>query len=99
MSLLEALPHVSTKAFDPGVPDDLLLGPAVHRVASALEACHGADALVIMTAWPEFKTIDLSQVASALRHPVLIDPWGMADRASAERLGFEYVRLGTGQRN
>jgi UDPglucose 6-dehydrogenase len=99
LSLLEALPQLCVQAFDPGVPDNIALGPAVRRVASPLEACAGADALVIMTAWPEFHDIDLSDVVAALRHRVLIDPWGIADYASANRLGFEYVRLGTRARS
>ena len=98
LSLLEALPRLPVQAFNPGVPDNIALGPAVRRVGSPLEACAGADALVIMTAWPEFHDIDLSNVIAMLRHPVLIDPWGIADHASADRLGFEYVRLGTGVR-
>jgi UDPglucose 6-dehydrogenase len=97
LSLLEALPQLPVSAFDPAVPDNLALGPAVRRVASPLDACPGADALVIMTAWPEFRDIDLADVIAKLRHPVLIDPWGVADRAKADRLGFEYVRIGTGR--
>jgi UDPglucose 6-dehydrogenase len=96
IALLDALPQLSVQAFDPGVPDDISLRPAARRVASALEACKGADALVVMTAWPEFRNVDLSDVAGALRHRLLIDPWGVTDRAAADRLGFEYVRLGTG---
>jgi UDPglucose 6-dehydrogenase len=96
LALLAALPQLSVQAFDPGVPDNIPLGPAVRRVASPLEACGGADALVIMTAWPAFHDIDLSEVKAMLRHPILIDPWGIADYASADHLGFEYVRLGTG---
>lgn len=97
LSLLEALPQISVQAFDPGVPDNIALGPAVRRVASPLEACAGADALVIMTAWPEFRDVDLADVKAALHHPMLIDPWGVADYVSADRLGFDYVRLGTGR--
>jgi UDPglucose 6-dehydrogenase len=98
LSLIEALPDVPVKAFDPGVPDDLQLPARVHRVDAPLEVCHDADALVIMTAWPEFKAVDLRQIQKSLRHLVLIDPWGIADRVTAEQLGFEYVRLGSGPR-
>jgi hypothetical protein len=51
-----------------------------------------------MTAWPQFRDVALADVVTKLRQRVLIDPWGMADDANASRLGFEYVRIGTGSR-
>lgn len=96
LSLLEAVPGMQVRAYDPAVSRENAVGPDVRRVTSPLEACAAADALVIMTAWPEFKTVDLGAVRTALRQPILIDPWGVVDRAAADRLGFEHARLGMG---
>lgn len=96
LSLLKAVPGVPVRAYDPAVPQHEVFSPNVHRVTSPLEACVEADALVIMTAWPEFRNVDLGEVRTSLRHPVVIDPWGVTDQTTAERLGFEYARLGTG---
>jgi UDPglucose 6-dehydrogenase len=98
LSLLEALPGIRVRAYDPAVPQTAVAGCDVCRVASPLDACTAADALVIMTAWPEFGSVDWGHVRRALRRPVLVDPWGMADRASVDQLGFQYTRLGTGAR-
>ncbi len=96
LALLETVSGMDVRAFDPAVPADVTLGPGVRRAASPVEACIGADALLVMTAWPEFKAVDLERVRSSLRGPVLIDPWGMLDQVSVDRLGFDYARLGTG---
>lgn len=94
--LLDTLRDVPVLAYDPAVPDTVALGPSARRAATAVEACVGADALVIMTPWSEFTTVDWTAVASAMRRRVLVDPWGVADLEATRRLGFEYTRLGTG---
>jgi len=95
LALLDAIQGVRVRAYDPGVPRDAALPACVHRVSSPLDACAGADALVIMTAWPDFRTIDPHAVRAALRGTTVIDPWGVMDQASAGRAGFDYARLGT----
>ena len=95
--LLEKLTSFDVAAYDPAavLPDGVL--PHVHRSSSPLDACQDRDALVVMTAWPEFADIDLSALSKALRGRVVIDPLGLiaSDRAQAE--GLRYFRLGTGR--
>lgn len=62
LSLIDALQRFSLRIFDPYVfwGDE---GPGKAVCAkSALDACDGVDALVVMTPWPEFATVDLSSV-------------------------------------
>jgi UDPglucose 6-dehydrogenase len=56
----------------------------------------GADALVLVTDWPEFKELDFDRIKSLMRKPVLVDARNMFyDRALAGK-GFLYTGVGTG---
>jgi UDPglucose 6-dehydrogenase len=96
LALLDALPGLTVRAFDPAVSNGFSTRAEVERVDSAIDACRGADALVVMTPWPEFKAADFAAVRKSLRRPVLIDPYGVADASAVSALGFDYARLGTG---
>ncbi len=57
-----------------------------------------ADALVLVTEWPEFKTIDLKEIANRMSHPVMIDGRNLFDPETARRAGFDYAGIGRGGR-
>jgi UDPglucose 6-dehydrogenase len=62
------------RAHDPAVsvlPDDL---SAVVLRASAMEAAVGADALVLATAWPDYKRLPAAELTAAMREKLIIDP-------------------------
>jgi len=61
---------------------------------SALAAVEGADAVVVMTPWPEFGGIDVGGIAERMAGTVLIDPYGLLDRRAAEACGLDYFTLG-----
>jgi UDPglucose 6-dehydrogenase len=66
---------VTVRAFDPAVRE--LPTPdreAVELVQHALAAVRGADALVIMTPWPDFHEIAADELVEAMRHAIVIDP-------------------------
>lgn len=87
------------KAFDPVAMNAAkpLLPPAVEYCQNAYEACAGADALLVVTEWREFKFLNLERVKGSMKHPVIFDGRSMYDPARKERLGFEYYRLGKGK--
>lgn len=62
--------------------------------ANATQALTEADAVVILTEWPEFKELDLGQLKKLLSHPIIIDLRNMLDGAKAVELGFKYVSVG-----
>ena len=96
--LISRLRDVSVTAYDPAARLQPASTPAWLRIAaSPLDACRGADGLIVMTPWPEFATIDLAQVADVLRGRVLVDPFGVLDVGRAAHLGFVHHRLGTGR--
>jgi UDPglucose 6-dehydrogenase len=58
------------------------------------ETMEGADALVIVTEWDEFRALDLAKVAAALREPVLVDLRNIYPSREAEAAGLRYTGVG-----
>ncbi len=52
------------------------------------------DALVLVTEWPEFRQLDLTALASAMAHPVLVDGRNLFDPETARKAGFDYAGIG-----
>lgn len=57
-------------------------------------ALQGADALVIVTEWKEFKSPDFDTIKSALKQPVVFDGRNLYDPAFMHAMGIEYVGIG-----
>ncbi|CAM3452183.1 UDP-glucose/GDP-mannose dehydrogenase family protein [Kibdelosporangium persicum] len=53
-----------------------------------------ADALVILTEWPEFRTLDWPKLASVVRNPVVVDTRNLLDKDTLRRAGFTWTGLG-----
>jgi UDPglucose 6-dehydrogenase len=68
-----------------------------QMASSALEAATGADALLLLTEWAEFSTLDWSAVASVMRRPAwLFDARSTADASAARAAGLNVWRVGEG---
>ena len=85
------------QAYDPGIveypagADDVIRG--LLR-PSAVEAAAGADALAILTDWPEFATVPLADVRDVMTGRVIFDGRNVLSRATAEAEGFAYIGVG-----
>jgi UDPglucose 6-dehydrogenase len=64
--------------------------------ADAYEVADNADALVIFTDWNEFKSLDMLQIRSMMRRPVLIDGRNIYEPREMANLGFTYRGIGRG---
>lgn len=95
LSLLEALQPYSVRAYDPQAMLDRPDWTHVRQVATALDVCQGADALVIMTPWSEFSSIDVARIREHLAGRLIIDPHGVLPASHCEALGLRHVRLGS----
>jgi UDPglucose 6-dehydrogenase len=62
--------------------------------ASAFRAAEGADALLILTEWKEFRSPDLEKLRSLLRQPVVFDGRNILDPAAVREAGLEYTCIG-----
>jgi UDPglucose 6-dehydrogenase len=60
------------------------------------EACEGADGLVLVTEWNEFRNPDFERIRSLLRRPVIFDGRNIYDRERLGQLGFTYFGVGRG---
>lgn len=59
-----------------------------------MQALDGADALVIVTEWKEFRSPDFERIRAVLRHPVVVDGRNMYDPSVMKRAGLEYYGIG-----
>jgi UDPglucose 6-dehydrogenase len=85
-------------AFDPVAADragELLT--AVEMAPSALAALEGADAVVIVTEWPEFAELDWAEAAARMARPLVVDGRNFLDPAVLKAAGFEYEGIGKPQ--
>ena len=88
----------SVAAFDPAAMGHARgLLPDIEFAKEAHAAVKGADALVIVTEWDEFRALDLDRIAKGMRGRVIVDLRNVYDRSEAEEVGFEYYGLGRGR--
>jgi UDPglucose 6-dehydrogenase len=92
--LMQRGAHV--KAYDPiAMPDaQQELTGNVRYCDSAYSVAEGADALVLSTGWPEFRTLDYDRIRRVIRRPVFVDTKNLLDGARMKALGFEYLGVG-----
>jgi UDPglucose 6-dehydrogenase len=95
LALADALAPFRKSAFDPQVKSLPRPIPHLSIAASALEACRGADALLVMTPWSEFSTVAPGDVRRELKGDVVIDPFGVLDSRAWRDAGFSHHVLGS----
>ncbi|UCE86485.1 MAG: UDP-glucose/GDP-mannose dehydrogenase family protein, partial [Deltaproteobacteria bacterium] len=83
------------RAYDPAaMPHAARLLPEVKLCENAYDACTGADALVILTEWNQFRMLDLDRVRSLLARPIVVDLRNVYEPGSMRAAGFEYHCVG-----
>lgn len=92
IQLLAHLRDYAVAVHDPVVPASVV--PFAHPSASAMDCVQDADVVVLATPWPEYRTLDLERLASAMRGRLMLDPYRLLDGPRAARLGFTYHTLG-----
>lgn len=83
-------------AYDPvAIPDARVeLNGTVKYCDSAYAVAEGADAVVVSTAWPEFRALDFERIKRSVKTPVIIDTKNMLDAPRMRHMGFQYVGVG-----
>ena len=69
-------------------------GDQIKLVDNAYDAIEGADAVLVLTEWNEFKQIDLEKVKSLVKTPLLFDGRNIYDPEKMKQMGFTYVGVG-----
>ena len=68
--------------------------PWLETADSPYKAVEGADAMLLVTEWNEFKELDFERVKKVMNNPLVIDGRNIYDRKQLEELGFEYEGIG-----
>ena len=83
------------RAFDPVAMEVAKkIMPDITYCQNPYEACEGADAMILVTEWREFKLLNLEKIRTILKQPVIFDGRNFYDPVRKKRLGFEYFGLG-----
>lgn len=87
--LLEALQEYKVTAYDPATKE---LDLKCKLAPGAMPAAEGADVLIVMTPWKEFKDVSIKEVISYMRGKIIIDPYAIfSDQDTSD---LEYITLG-----
>jgi UDPglucose 6-dehydrogenase len=95
----------NVRAYDPVASENaqrsLLPAPGgaketVQLCNNAYHAADGADALILVTEWNEFKQLDMVRIAAAMKQKIFIDGRNIYDPAQMTQLGFKYRGMGRG---
>ena len=78
-------------AYDPAIRAEI---EGIPVAEDAIKATEGADLLVVLTEWDEFKWVDLDAVAAIMGSARIVDARNLLDRSRAQQAGFEYQGIG-----
>ncbi|MDE3104138.1 MAG: UDP-glucose/GDP-mannose dehydrogenase family protein [Acidobacteriota bacterium] len=88
----------SVTAYDPAAikrtQQHLPASDQLRYAEDAYAAAEDADALIVLTDWAEFATLDLTRLNNALRYPIVIDGRNLYDPAKMAEHGFTYLSIG-----
>ncbi len=92
--LLDAGATVS--AYDPVAMKEAkhMVGDKITYAETEFDALNGADALLIVTEWSEFKVPDFKEMKAKLKNNLIFDGRNIFDKEEMDRLGFEYHCIG-----
>ncbi len=74
---IKALPMCDIRAHDPAVQPQQISFANLEICADPMEALKDADALLIMTPWPDYKNRDLSGILKRMKGKIVVDPYGL----------------------
>lgn len=83
------------KAFDPEAMEEAAkLMEGLNYAENAYEAVDGADAMVILTEWDQFRALDLDRVKESLKSDIVVDLRNIYSPEDMAKRGFEYTSIG-----
>ncbi|HEY4653872.1 MAG TPA: UDP-glucose/GDP-mannose dehydrogenase family protein [Cyclobacteriaceae bacterium] len=84
------------KAHDPEAAENVkrIIGDRIEYARDPYEAAAGADAILIATEWPEFRTPDFDRLSTLLKNKVIFDGRNLYDLSLMRDLGYSYFSIG-----
>ncbi|MGO8670151.1 MAG: UDP-glucose dehydrogenase family protein [Capsulimonadaceae bacterium] len=94
--IADLLAHDATvKAYDPiAIENTRQIFPHITYCANAYEVAAGADALVVVTEWNEFKLLNFERLGGIMARRLILDGRNLYDTEHLRRMGFEYYSVG-----
>jgi UDPglucose 6-dehydrogenase len=88
----------SIVAYDPAAmqraQQELPAGPTLQYAQDAYAAAHDVDALLVLTDWAEFASLDLKRLYTSMRYPIVVDGRNLFDPKTMQQHGFTYISIG-----
>lgn len=98
ITIIEALLSrgAQVRAYDPKATEEAkrILGDKIFYANSSYEALSGADALILVTEWNEFRRPDFERIKNSLKIPVIFDGRNQYDPKRMRERGFDYICIG-----
>jgi UDPglucose 6-dehydrogenase len=94
LATIAALPDANLVLHDPVVNASVVQHKKATAAADALAALDGADALMILTPWPQYRAIAPAAIAAAMRGRVVLDPYAVLDVDAARAASLHHYTLG-----
>ncbi len=83
------------QAYDPVAMEKAkTIMPEIKYCQNPYEVARGADAIILITEWKEFRSLDLKRLRELMRQPVFLDGRNVFESESMEKLGFIYSGVG-----
>lgn len=98
VALIRELHAYRLQVFDPAARPAAQWHRHVAASENALAACIGADALVIMTPWPQFRALAPRDIAERMSGKTVIDPYRVLDGPAVAAAGLDHIVLGASLR-
>jgi UDPglucose 6-dehydrogenase len=94
LATISQLDETRIRAHDPVVPASAAGATNVEEFKDPLAAAKGADALMILTPWPDYRRVAPAEIAKALSGNIVLDPYAVLDASTAGKAGLSYYTLG-----
>jgi UDPglucose 6-dehydrogenase len=98
LATISQLNDARVRAHDPVVPTSAFAAANVEGFSDPLVAAKGAEALMILTPWPEYRRVAPAEIAKALSGNIILDPYSVLDASAVGRAGLDYYTLGRATR-
>lgn len=85
----------TVRAYDPAALEEAsrVLG-GIIPCQNTYETAKGADVLVLVTEWNEFRNLDFTKLKSLMRRPILVDLRNVYESSRVTQFGFRHVSVG-----
>jgi UDPglucose 6-dehydrogenase len=94
LATIAQLPDTRLRLHDPVVAGSAAMHAKAEAFESPLEAARGADALMILTPWPQYRQVAPAEIAAAMKGQIVLDPYRVLDQKSAADAGLAWHTLG-----